>query len=378
MYAVVLAATHDRGLSGDGREVARPLLDLGDEPLLLALVRRVARVSGLEKIVIVTNDAIKSELDQWAADELSVSPVPVEIISDGTSSREDAKGALGDLIFAIRQSRIQTDLLVIGGDNWFSYDIEEFVEQARQKSPAVVVTPFRAGWRSSRFGVAETDETGRIVSFLEKPPSSSLKLKASCVYYFSAMDLKWLDVFADEQSTVCSPGTFFAWLVDRTAVYGVTMTATWYDVGKRPGQALEGPDFLELRKVLRRLVSPVYSTWEREAGQQIQWATTWENLLEFLDDPDPNRRIVAAQVLGHIKHLLAQEARSRVVEELLRLLGDEAVNQITYGGFQGDEDSVCRVSSVAAEALVHLGYAATVDGVFEKAHVRGAKVVEPK
>ena len=376
MHAIILAATHDRGLTFDGRDVPRPLLDLGDEPLLTALVRRLAELSSMERIVIVTNEAIKSELDGWADAELSACPVPVEIISDGTLTKDEAKGGLGDLLFAVRQSPIESDLLVVGGDNWFTYDMEEFLQQARGRTPAVVVTPFRAGWRSSRFGVVEMDENGQIVKFQERPASSTLSLKASCVYYFSYADLKWLEAFAQEQSTVCTPGTLFAWLVGRVPVYGVKITATWYDVGRHSGQALDGPDFLELRKVLRKLVSPLYSTWEREAARQLQWASSLEDVLGFLDDPDPNRRIVAIQILGNAVHLLAPDMQLRVVEELLRLLSDPSMNQIAYAGFQEDDDSVCYVSSAAAEALTRLGYASTTHDVFEKARVDGAKVAK--
>ena len=78
---------------------------------------------------------------------------------------------------------------MIGGDNWFKYDLREFVERSRGRSPAVVVTPFRQAWGTSRFGLVELDGQGRVLRFEEKPASSDLPLRASCVYYFAAADL---------------------------------------------------------------------------------------------------------------------------------------------------------------------------------------------
>ncbi len=375
MHAIVLAATHERKRNAAGRSVPQPLLDLDNEPLLTILVKRISLVPDLERICIVTNEAIKPELDEWLA-HVSANRVPVHIVSDGTVRPEERKGAVGDLTFGIRACGIHDDLLVVGGDNWFTYDISEFVKQAVRRSPTVLVTPFGPGWRSERFGVVELDESNRILQFLEKPQSTILDLKASCIYSFAASDLEWLDEFAKEHSTVCAPGTFFQWLVERADVYGVEMPAAWYDVESPPSPVLKGPDFLKFRDVLRGFANPQLATWERAAAQQLQWASSYVDLLDVLVDPDPNRRIVAADLLGRIGEFLIEEAKERVISELCHLLGDPAINQIAVDALQADEDSASYVSATAAEALVRLGYAEGVVKAFERARREGFKVEE--
>ena len=377
MYAIILAATHDRALNAASIEVPIVLMDLDKDPLLTVLVKRLSIISDLSNIIVVTNEAIRLELNEWNAALPQVN-VPIHILSDGTMLPTDAKGAVGDLIFAIDHVNIDDDLIVIGGDNWFTFDVINFVEQSRRHSPSMIVTQFRERLHASRFGLVKMDKKNRITEFLEKPRASNLKLKASCVYFFSASDLKWLNVFAKDHSTACSPGNFFSWLVGQTDVYGIEMSARFYDIGKFRDPNLRGPDFIKLRNIIRKRIDPSYSTWERDAARRLQWVSSYEDILDCLNDRDPNLRIVAAVILGCIKNVIDDEMEKQIILALLNLLSDSAMNQYEYGSFQSDEDSAYYVSATAAESLVLLGYAENIQAVFDKARKEGFEVSECK
>jgi glucose-1-phosphate thymidylyltransferase len=356
MDAVVLVATHERKVDSKGREVPLPLVDLKGEPYVTTLVRKLASLPGLRGVIVVTNEKIRQDLEIWK-ESLPPGLPPVRVLGDGTYTPEERRGAIGDLLFAIRAGELTDDLLVVGGDNWFTYDLAEFASRARQDPPAVVVTRLPPGVSPARFGMVELGEGDRVVRFVEKPAKTDLSLRASCVYYFSAANLAWLEQFASEQPTTCTPGTFLAWLVGRTPVLGVLMTASWYDVSGSRSFELKGPDALEFRDALRKIVSPTLSTWERRTACQLQWVSSHEDLLDALHDSDPNVRIVAARLLGETGHLLTSEGRAVVAEGLLHLLADPGMNDYEYGGFQSDEDSPTYVSTTAATALARLGYA---------------------
>lgn len=364
MIAIVLAATYERKLDARGKEVPLPLLDLHGEPYLTTLVKKLAPLPGLAGILVVTNDVLKPDLDAWAS-SLPVQ-AKVTVLGDGTRTPEDRLGAVGDVIFGLKSAQVDDDLLVIGGDNWFAYDLGEFVGRSAERSPAVVVTPLPAGVDPSRFGVADLDAAGRIRSFVEKPTANEKwPLRASCIYYFAARDLSWFDTFAQEHPTRCSPGEFISWLSGRASVYGVRMEATWYDLaGTRPSR-LKGPDALEFRQALRRSVTPLNEPWERAAARQIQWVGSHQDLLEVLHDSDPNKRILAAQLLGNTGHLLDAEGQDEVMKGLVRLLDDGQCHQQGYGG-SDDEDEAVYVRDVTAKALVKLGYGTSREDVFAK------------
>jgi glucose-1-phosphate thymidylyltransferase len=348
------------------------LVDLNEEPYLTTLVNRLGRLDGLTGIVIVTNTAIKPELDAWARG-CPPTAVPLSIVDDGTQLAEQRLGAVGDLIFGIRKTQIQEDLFIVGGDNWVTFDLAAFLGQARQRPPAVVVTRVRLGSSPSRFGWVRMDVDHRIVAFLEHPEAEipESMFKASCIYYMTSQDLRWLDEFAKECSTVCSPGMFFAWLAGRLPVHGVPMTA-FFDIAGAPSP--QGPDYLELRNVLRRFF-PSSTTWERKAARELLWVTSHLDLINVLEDEDPNKRIVAADLLGRIKDLLSQDGRGAAIQALLPLLEDASPNSLPYGGgFESDEESITYVSATAANSLVQLGYATDNAAVYERAQQHGVAV----
>jgi len=359
MQAVVLVATHDTRYNSFGTKVPMPLVDVAGEVYLTTLIKRLVDIPQLNAVHIIVNEAIRGAVEEWHR-SLPPFAVSVTVVSDGTLQVDDRKGAIGDLIFAIDHHRLDVDLVVVGGDNWVSYDLVGFVEKAKHRSPAVIVTRIAPGPLSSRFGWVELDETERIVKFLEhsEHDPSHTAWKASCVYYLNRNNLKCLQQFANEQSTVCSPGTFFAWLADRIAVYGIAETGR--SIGTQETQALRGADFLE---------------W-REAARSLKQVSSHVELMTALSDSDPNVRIVAARLLGQSRQLLSESARQQVISALLRMLNDPAANDVNASPFECDEDAIEFVSATAAASLAALRYAGSVPGVFEKAKNEGWAVCE--
>jgi NDP-sugar pyrophosphorylase family protein len=376
MKCVVLAAKHERGKDSSGREVPRPLLDLGAEPMLTRLVRQLSAIEGMGRITIVVNEAFRPEFEQWAK-TLTEGRAKVGVLSDGTRSPDESIGAMGDLLFAMKKRRIKNEeLLVVGGDNWFTYDLAKFIERAREhRHPAVVVTPLQPGWRTRRFGLVETDSNGHMIQFVEKPEHSALRLKASCLYYFAPENLEWVRKFKEEgNDTNCPPGKFFAWLVNEKHedVLAVEMKGEWHDISSpRP---LTGPALLDLRDIVRRMVSEKHSTWERDAAKSLQWVNSWEDVIEMMDHDQPNNRILAADLAGRIGSMVDQDAQDALVRKLLMHLNDDKQNEYQYGRFQSDEESSVLVSEAAADSLAKLGYAKTRADVFTRA--RQERVIE--
>lgn len=376
MQSVVLVATHDTRLNQAGQEVPMPLVDVGGEPYLTTLVKRLALIPGLETVRVVVNEAIREAVEDWHAD-LQPSPVPVTVLSDGTWTKAEMKGAIGDLLFAMEQHQIDDDLLIVGGDNWFTYDLGDFVSKAEKASPAVVVVQIEQGARATRFGWVELGEDQKILKFHEHPPSEvgTATWKASCVYYLDRDNLKWVSTYANDHTPICSPGTFFAWLVEQIPVHGIPEQSFLDQGNEGATQRLAGADYLEWRDIVRNAANPDYSTWERQAARQLSHASSHTELLETLKSPEVNLRIISARLLGQAKHLLTDAAVETVTASLLEALADAGQNDIA-DDFECDDDSAFFVSATAAESLVALGYAEDVTAVYAKAKHAGVSTFE--
>lgn len=375
MQVIVLAATFERGRSAHGADVPAPLMDLGGEPYLSVLVKKVAPLPGLSSVCVVTNEALKPALAAWAA-ALPAPPVPVRVLGDGTHTPEGRLGAVGDLLVGVRSLPAPDDVLVIGGENWFAYDVTEFLRRSADHSPSVVLTKLPRTTDASRFGQAELGAGDRVTRFLEKPRDVRLPYRAGCVYYFSRADLPLLERFSAENPTRCTPGTLMSWLAARGALYGVPQVPVWFNSSGQARVEVRGPDTLLFRTALLGAVDASSESWKRVAARQMEWVSSPEDLLELLGQGDPDQRIMAATLLGYSADLLSPEGREAVVAGLLALLADPEMNQYDYGASQSDESDVVFVADAAAAALVGLGYAASPEDVFRTARAAGWPVVE--
>lgn len=362
-----------------------PLVDIASgvhesKAYLTILLERLQACQQINCITIVTNDAIFPDLSDWAKGVTHVG-VSFRLISDGTLNPENRKGPMGDVVYAMKTAKIDDDMLIVGGDNWFAYDLGFFVAASRERSPAILVTRTSAKHLDpSRFGWVSASENGRVTVFLEKPTAvvPTGFRKASCVYFLAKDQLKLVEEFVSEVSPLSSPGTFFAWLSSRVATYAVEAPASWYDIGHFGRTRLSGPDFIRFRDIVRHQVHPIHSTWQRQAGEKLQWVTCIGDLVDALEDSDANVRIVSLMAIGQADALIAPVERMGIVQALLKCLQDGAQNQISYAGSEADEDTAYYVSATAADVLVALRYADSATEVFQKARAAGIQVRESR
>jgi glucose-1-phosphate thymidylyltransferase len=372
MKAVILAAAFDSGLNSEGKSVPRILLDLSEEPLILLLFKKLKDIPNIEKIYILTNTVYKPLIEEYRR-QLSQYQIPFEITDDGIQKPEAMLGAIGDLLFCIKKNNITDDLLVVGGDNWFTFNLNSFVSRSIEKSPSVAIVPYRVRIQKSRFGLVQLDATGKITDYVEKPESSNLSLKASCVYYFNREELHWLYDFEQIHSTQCSPGVFYHWLCKQTSVYGIKMDANFFDIGK--DNITPGPDLIEIQDLIRKKLG-FHLTWEKHAATVCQTASSVDDIIDFLSHNDTNVRILAAELLGAGRSLYDKQIEKIIIEALLNCLADDSMNEYQYASWQEDEDDIVVMAPTAARALCNLGYAPTIQKAFEKARSEGYKIVD--
>jgi len=98
--------------------------------------------------------------------------------------------------------------------------------------------------------------------------------------------------------------------------------------------------------------------WEAEAAYKIRSACK-DDLIRASQDSDPNVRIVACWLMGSL-------GDPQVIPRLLMLLGDKSQSRCS-GLLQCEEAEVVYVGGAAAEALVQLNYASSVEAVYERA-----------
>ncbi len=231
MKAIILGAGYGTRLYPLTRDTPKPLLLVGGKSILEHILGKVKEVSGLQSVLIVTNDRFAKHFEEWNRDFQWRSPI--EIINDGTTTNENRLGAVGDIHFAIQKKGIDEDVLIVGGDNLFEFDLEKAREFFDEKGSSVVglYDMVDKGKVARLYGVVSIDEKSRIVGFEEKPERPKSALISTAVYFLKRDDLEELRRYIDGGNRADNLGDFIRYLIKNRNVYGYVFRENWFDIG---------------------------------------------------------------------------------------------------------------------------------------------------
>jgi glucose-1-phosphate thymidylyltransferase len=230
----VLAAGYATRLRPLTDQVAKPLLPLAGRPMLDYLYDKIAAVTDVDEVHVVTNSRFAGDFRLWG--EGVTDPVPIVIHDDGTMWNEDRLGAIGDIRFLLDRGLRGEELLVVAGDNLFDFDLGEFVAFWRKKGgygSAVGVHDVGDLELIRQYSMVELDEDDRITSLVEKPEEPRSTLAGIAVYLFRAEHAELVDEYLSEGNSPDQPGRFVVWLYPRVPIYGYRFPGEWLDIGDR-------------------------------------------------------------------------------------------------------------------------------------------------
>ncbi|MBR4114023.1 MAG: nucleotidyltransferase family protein [Anaerotignum sp.] len=230
MKAIILAAGYATRLYPLTLNMPKALLPIGGKPIVDHIVAQMDTVDELDEIYVVSNDKFAGHFEEWA--KTAVSRVPIKVLNDGTTDDSNKRGAIGDISFVIDEMQIKDDLMVIAGDNFFTYSLKDYVRFFREKDRDCVCVKVWEDERTlSQFGIALLDEKGMVLDIEEKPakPKSNTAVFAAYLYKRDTVPMFREYLAAGNQPD--APGNFPAWLYRRKEVYAYTFDGECYDVG---------------------------------------------------------------------------------------------------------------------------------------------------
>jgi len=230
MKALILAAGYGTRLASVIKDTPKPLIPVGNRPLIDFVVDKLQTIKSLTEIVVVSNNKFTPHFQQWAA---SRSGLPIRVVNDGTNTPEERLGSVGDIRFVWEKEGSLQDWLIIGGDNLFDGDLVHFVDYAVSKNPAMTIGVYDIHdiQAATKFGIVAIDAQGKVISFQEKPPQPLSTLTAMCLYYFPKQTLAFMAEYLSESKAVDAAGSYIKWLSEKKNVYGFQFNGKWYDIG---------------------------------------------------------------------------------------------------------------------------------------------------
>lgn len=210
----------------------KPLLPIGDKPMLEWILDRVKEISGVEAAYAVTNHKFAGHFQKWS--EQVKYPWPIKVVDDQTTSNETRLGAIGDLYYVLTSQKVPaSDMIVLAGDNLFDFDLKAFVEEAKSKKPHGVLATFDVKDRelAKQYGLVKLAGDGQITEFYEKPKDPPTTLASCGIYWLPAETRVFLDRYIREGHNADQPGHFMRWLAENDKLYGACLKGRWYDIG---------------------------------------------------------------------------------------------------------------------------------------------------
>ena len=232
MIAVILAAGYATRLYPLTENKPKCLLEVGGSTILDRILKQLDEISGLERLVVVTNHRFYSQLVSWKS--TAYLKVPIEILDDGTTSNDNRLGAVGDLGLAIDRAQISSDILLLASDNLFEQSLAQFADKAALQKEAVSIGVYDLGssdLAAKKYGVIEAAASGEVLSFEEKPEKPKSSLIGMGVYYLPVATLGWVREYLKQKDAQDAPGFYIRWLLGKVKIFSLKFSGLWYDIG---------------------------------------------------------------------------------------------------------------------------------------------------
>lgn len=228
MKCLILAAGYATRLYPLTENFPKPLLKVGDKTILDWLVDDIDTSGEVDEYIVISNHKFAGHFEEWARKKSQ----KIIVVDDGTSTNETRLGAVKDIQFAIEKCQIDSDALVIAGDNVLDFSLTKFIAYAKQKNTSCIMRYFEKDEKKlQKAGVVCVDETDKITSMEEKPSVPKSNWACPPFYYYTKEDTRLVKKGIEEGCGTDAPGSYIAWLCGETDVHAMEMPGSRYDIG---------------------------------------------------------------------------------------------------------------------------------------------------
>ncbi len=201
---------------------AKPLLPIAGKALLTHTLERLPM--GMP-IIISTNQAYARDFENWAKD---FPERKIDIFIEDAHSDDAKPGALAGVSLAIRKLNLDSNILLIAGDNYFGFDLAKFTGKYENK-PLIACYDIQDLNEAKKFGVV-VEKWGKVIEFQEKPENPKSTLVSAGCYVLPAGLLPKVVEYAREYADNLG-GLFEYFLRQGEVVQTFSFTEPWFDIG---------------------------------------------------------------------------------------------------------------------------------------------------
>ena len=235
MKGIILAAGYATRLYPLTLNRAKALLPVHGRPIIDYIVDEMNTLKDLDQIAVISNHRFINQFSEWAQQRRRTERpgnLPIVVLDDGTMSEADRLGAIGDIQFGIERLNIQDDLLIIAGDNLFTYRLKDAWNHFRAHGEDMILArrmPPDEDLR--RYAIAVLDDQGRVQDLAEKPAQPKSNLAVFATYFYCRETVPLIGQYLREGNKPDAPGHFPVWLYQRKPLRCFLFDGLCIDIG---------------------------------------------------------------------------------------------------------------------------------------------------
>lgn len=153
MKAFILAGGFATRLWPLTEKRAKPLLPLAGKPIITHIVKKIPADI---PVTVSTNAAFKEGFEEW---KNKLGRENVEILIEDTKSDDQKLGALGAVRKWVEDENISEDVLLLTGDNYFGFQISDFLESYTEGTPILAAFDIKEKELAKSFGTVVLDSS---------------------------------------------------------------------------------------------------------------------------------------------------------------------------------------------------------------------------
>ena len=213
----------------------KPLLDVAGKPMIAHVLDNLKPITEIDHVYVVTNDRFAEHFKLWADSYGTTHEgAPITIVNDRSTDDANKLGAIGDMNLVLTEAQVETDIIVVAGDNLFSHSLGAFGEFCvAQDAPVLGVYDVGNLEEIKKYNAIEIDNADKITFFEEKPAQPKSTLTGIALYYYPKWALPLIRQYLTEGNHADQPGLLVQWFYPRTPFYVWRVPGIWYDVGSQ-------------------------------------------------------------------------------------------------------------------------------------------------
>jgi glucose-1-phosphate thymidylyltransferase len=226
MKALVLAGGKGTRLRPLTYAMAKQLVPVANKPILHYAMDSLYQAGIRDFGIIIspeTGDSIRQSLSEWQPADAALTFIPQAEPAGLAHAVKIARPYLGE-----------SDFIMYLGDNLINADLGGHIalfQQANDQAASILLKPVP---NPSSFGVAELDETGRVIRLVEKPKEPRSDLALVGVYLFTTAIFEAIDSIAPSPRGELEITDAIQRLIDTDKVVQARVHEGWWlDTGKK-------------------------------------------------------------------------------------------------------------------------------------------------